>query len=186
MLATTTSREDDSLVAAAAAYGVPVFRGPADDVLLRFVQAARSVGARDIVRATADNPLTDIDAPVRVLKALRESGADHVVEHGLPHGAAVEAMTMDALCRAAIHATDPGDREHVTTMIRRDRERFTPLVVAAPSALHRPELRLTVDTMDDLDFMRGLAASMNGWNGVPELAEAIRAIDASRAESKVA
>ncbi len=80
MLATTDQPEDDALVYAVAPYGVPVFRGPATDVLLRFVQAARSVGARYIVRATADNPLTDIDAPERMLRVLRESGADHVVE----------------------------------------------------------------------------------------------------------
>ena len=186
MLATTTDEDDDVLVAAAESYCVPVFRGPADDVLLRFVLAARSVGARYVVRATADNPLTDIDGPERLLRQLRLSGADHVIEDGLPYGAAVEAMTVDALNRAAIQATDPADREHVTPLIRRDRARFTPLIIEAPRGVRRPELRLSVDTTEDLQFMRRLAARMHDWTGVPELAQAIRAIDAAKAESLVA
>ena len=186
MLATTTSEEDDVLVAAATSYCVPVFRGPADDVLARFVLAARSVGARYVVRATADNPLTDIDGPERLLRQLRLSGADHVIEAGLPYGAAVEAMTVDALNRAALQATDPADREHVTPLIRRDRDRFTPLVIEAPLGVRRPELRLSVDTTEDLQFMRRIAARMHDWAGVPELAQAIRTIDALRAESMVA
>ncbi len=186
MLATTTSREDDPLAAAAAAYCVPVFRGPDEDVLLRFALAARSVDARYVVRATADDPLIDIDGPERVLKALRESGADHVIEDGLPYGTAVEAITVDALNRAAIIATDRTDREHVTPLIRRDRERFVPLVTEAPLNVRRPELRLTVDTAADLQFMRDLAAQMQNWTTVPELSQAIRIIDATRAESRVA
>ena len=95
-------------------------------------------------------------------------------------------MTVDALTRAAIQATDPADREHVTPLIRRDRARFTPLIIQAPRGVRRPELRLSVDTAEDLQFMRRIAARMHNWTGVPELAQAIRAIDAARAESMVA
>ena len=102
MLATTLAADDDCLVAAAAPYGIPVFRGPEHDVLLRYVHAARSMGARYVVRATADNPAIDIDGPERVLRDLRASGADYVVEAGLPYGACVEAITTDALNRAAL------------------------------------------------------------------------------------
>ena len=52
------------------------------------------MGARYVVRATADNPAIDIDGPERVLQQLRASGADYVVEAGLPYGACVEAVTL--------------------------------------------------------------------------------------------
>ena len=55
VLATTTNQEDDVLVATAAKYGVMAFRGSADDVLSRYVQAAQSIEARLVVRATGDN-----------------------------------------------------------------------------------------------------------------------------------
>ena len=42
-------------------------------------------------------------------------------------------------------ATDPYDREHVTSFLRRDR-RFRALDALAPGDVRRPDLRLTVDT----------------------------------------
>lgn len=185
MLATTTNPLDDVLVTAAVPYGIPVFRGSENDVLSRYVLAARSMGARFVVRATADNPAIDIDGPERVLRELRATGADYVVEGDLPHGACVEAMTTDALNRAALAATDPYDREHVTPFIRRE-SRFHSLTTSAPPAVRRPELRVTVDTPEDLAFMRALAARMNNWAGEPELTQIIRTIDALAVEAKVA
>lgn len=169
LLATTAKQEDDVLVASAAKYGIPAFRGPEDDVLSRFVLAARSVGARYVVRATGDNPAVDIGGPARVLAALRETNADHVVEDDLPYGGAVEGVTVDALMRASELATDAADREHVTPLIRRDGDRFTALRIAAPMNLRRPDVRVTVDTAGDLSFMRDVAAQINNWTFEPEL-----------------
>jgi spore coat polysaccharide biosynthesis protein SpsF (cytidylyltransferase family) len=169
LLATTTNQEDDVLVATAARYGVPSFRGPADDVLSRFVLAAQSVGACFVVRATADNPAVDIGGPNRVLAALRSTNADHVIEDGLPYGGAVEGVRVDALVRASRLATTAADREHVTPWIRRDRTRFTAVQIPAPACVRRPELRVTVDTIDDLTFMQDVATRMNNWCDEPEL-----------------
>jgi len=169
LLATTINQEDDVLVATAAKYGVAAFRGPADDVLSRFVLAAQSVGARFVIRATGDNPAVDMDGPDRVLAALRSTSADHVIEEGLPYGGAVEGVTADALMRASALASNSADREHVTPWIRRDHDRFTALRVAAPPSLRHPEIRVTVDTNDDLMFMRSVSVHMNNWFNEPEL-----------------
>lgn len=169
LLATTTNQEDDVLVAAAAKYGVATFRGPADDVLTRYVLAAQSVGARYVIRATGDNPAVDIGGPNRVLAALRSTRADHVIEDGLPYGGAVEGVTLDALVRSSELATDSADREHVTPWIRRDRARFTAVQISAPAVLRRPEVRVTVDTHNDLWFMQNVASRLDGWSNEPEL-----------------
>ena len=50
--------------------------------------------------APADNPAVDVDAPGRLVHWLTTRGAEYVSERGLPYGAAVEAMTADALRRA--------------------------------------------------------------------------------------
>ena len=169
LLATTTNQEDDVLVAMAAKYGVATFRGPDDDVLSRYVLAAQSVGARFVVRATGDNPAVDIGGPDRALAALRSTNADHVIEEGLPYGGAVEGVTVDALTRASSLATVAADREHVTPWIRRDRERFHALQMPAPAGLRHPDVRVTVDTEDDLSFLQDVAARMNNWTDEPEL-----------------
>lgn len=156
VVATTTKSEDDCLAAAAEGLGAYVFRGSELDVLDRYAQAARHFELHRVVRATADNPAMDIEAVGRTLMLLDRTGADHVAEHGLPHGAAVEAMRGDALLRAAELATEPYDREHVTPLLRRPGGPFFALAALAPGYLRRPSLRLTVDTDDDLVFMQKL------------------------------
>lgn len=156
VLATTTLPEDDRLVSEAAACGAAVVRGPVDDVLARFVIAACEHGARYVIRATADNPAVDMDAPARVLEALLQHDADYVSERGLPIGAAVEGVRVDALLRAARETQSPYDREHVTPYIRTRADQFAVVHVDAPTPLRRPTLRLTVDTPADLQSMRHL------------------------------
>src|SRR5262245_14423266 len=186
LLATTTNQEEDVLVAMAAKYGVAAFRGPGDDVLSRFVLAARSVGARFVVRATGDNPAVDISGPDRVLAALRSTEADHVIEDGLPYGGAVEGVTVDALVRASALASDPADREHVTPWIRRDRGRFKALQIPAPVSVRRPDVRVTVDNNDDLSFMRRIADRMKNWSDEPELQHIINVATSLAAEARCA
>ncbi len=158
VLATTDRPEDDRLAAVAEGLGVAVHRGEADDVLARMLAAAEVFDLDPIVRATGDNPAVDVQAPGRVLEALRAARADYVVEQGLPYGAAVEAVTRDALRTAAREAHEPADREHVTTWIRRQTDRFRMLYPDAPAPLRRPDLRLTVDLPEDLDYVRTLFA----------------------------
>ena len=155
VLTTTSKAEDDCLVEVATSLKAHVFRGSELDVLHRFAQAARHFELHRVVRATADNPATDIDAVSRTLALMDRTGSDHVVEYGLPYGAAVESIRGSALLDAAARATDPADREHVTPLIRRG-PGFKALAALAPGHLRRPGLRLTVDTEDDLSFMQRL------------------------------
>ncbi len=177
VLATTDRPEDDALEKVAERAGVRTFRGPAHDVLKRVVLAARALEIDYVVRATADNPVVDIDAPARVLNLIAAIGADHVTESDLPYGAAVEAVTFDALVRADQLAKDAADREHVTSIIRRDRTCFNAVTLCAPRALRRPELRLTVDTAADLEYMRRLTHALGDPLNEPSLADVIRAAD---------
>lgn len=156
VLATTGSPEDDALEAIATRLGVPTFRGAVNDVLGRFVGAAEHFDLDPIVRATGDNPGVDIQAPGRLLSALRDARADYVREEGLPFGAGVEAFTAEALRQAAARARSSYDREHVTTFMRRHPDLFRVQELAAPAPLWRPLLRLSVDTRQDLDWVREL------------------------------
>lgn len=180
IVATTTNAEDDRIELEAGRLGAPIFRGPADDVLRRYVQVATEWRLTAVVRATADNPAVDPDGPTRTLALLERTGADHVVEHGLPIGGAVEAVSVSALRRAAELATDAYDREHVTPLIRRD-ERFLALPALAPAGVRCPGLRLTVDTAADLAFVRRVFAYAGETPGeVVELADLIAAANRTR------
>lgn len=183
VLATTTLLEDDLLCDEADRLGIAVLRGSADDVLGRYAFAASLLGVPAIVRATADNPAVDLDAATRTLDILQRSGADYVVDYGLPVGATVEAMAVPALVRAAALATEPYDREHVTPFIRRD-GRSRAIDAVAPSDRRRPDLRLTVDTADDLDYLRRIYHEAGPSESPWPLTALIAAADRIRARAE--
>jgi spore coat polysaccharide biosynthesis protein SpsF len=177
LVVATTDRDEDLPIAhAAGSLGVAVYRGPADDVLGRFVGAAQTFGFTEIIRATADNPFVDLDAPLRTSRARRRAAADHAVERGLPVGTAVEAVSRDALVRAHALATEAYDREHVTSLVRRD-PRFRALRAVAPGHLRESSLRLTVDTAGDLATAREIDAVLAGRRELPGLAAIIQAAE---------
>jgi spore coat polysaccharide biosynthesis protein SpsF len=174
IVATTTSSDDDVLATEARRLDAPVVRGPVSDVLARFVLVADTFNLTTLIRATADNPAVDMDAPRRTLDLLERTSAAHVVEHGLPYGTAVEAIACDQLRQAAAEATDPYDREHVTPFLKRDR-RFRAIDALAPATVRCPSLRLTVDTPEDLEFVRRVYAFSSPGQGPAPLSELILA-----------
>lgn len=184
VLATTMNREDDTLAAVAIGQGVPVVRGPEADVLRRFLMVAERFGAEYIIRAKANSPAVDIDAPRRVLQTLIGTDVDYVTESGLPWGAAVEAVTVDALHRADAMAADASDREHVTQLVRCNRL-FQALEVAAPVDVRRPDLCLTVDTPHDLVYMRRVLSAFGDDTSALPLSAIVAAADALTLRSEV-
>lgn len=179
VLATTTRPEDQVLLELAARLGIPGTAGPVDDVLARFAAVAQQYpDAEYVVRATGDNPFVDIEAPGRVLKALG-AGADYAVEEALPLGAAVEAVRRDVLLQAQRDAATPYDREHVTPWVRRA-DAVVRVAPTAPEPVRAPDLRLTVDTPDDLVLAQRLAVLLAANGGDPRLAPLRDVIAAAR------
>jgi spore coat polysaccharide biosynthesis protein SpsF len=152
-----------------------VYRGSDTDVLGRMAGAAEAFDLDPVIRATGDNPAVDIEAAGRALAALNGLHADYVCEDGLPYGAAVEAVTRDALMRAAREARDPDDREHVTTWVKRRSDLWNLAFPAPPMPLRRPDVRVTVDTAADLLFVRSLFARAD--SDEPTLRALIEAAD---------
>jgi len=184
VLATTTLEEDTVLCDLATRLGVAVFRGSDTDVLGRMAGAAEAFDLDPIIRATGDNPAVDIDAAERSLGALNGLHADYVCEDGLPYGAAVEAVTREALMRAAREARDPDDREHVTTWVKKRSDLWNLAFPAPPMPLRRPALRVTVDTPADLAHVRSLFARAGG--GQPSLRALIEAAEPVTQKREVA
>lgn len=156
-VATSDEASDDPLAAYCETLGLPVYRGALADVLDRFHRAALAFGpARTVVRLTADCPLADWTVIDSVIETHETGGFDYTnntdPQRTFPHGLDAEAMRSEALDAAWREAKDPYEREHVTPFLYRHPERFRlgGLTSSAPA----PELRWTVDTPADLDFVR--------------------------------
>ena len=152
LVATTTLAEDDATLAACDALHVPCLRGPADDVLTRYLMAIDDLRDDDlVVRATADNP---IYCPIRTAELIVhhvQRGNDYTYIRDLSHGVP-EVIRAGAL-RLAAATTDSYCREHVTPFLRQQPGILQ--VEELPPTWHgmRPDIRLTVDTPDDVAFV---------------------------------
>lgn len=157
---TSEDASDDPIRALCQELAIPCFRGPLEDVLGRFAQAARVVEPDIVVRVTADCPLIDpevIDRTVHVLVSdprVVYAATRMPDRRTFPIGIDVEAFRCEALERAADIAIERYQREHVTPWFY-DGSQTEPIVhVRSERDLGRH--RWTVDTPEDLAFIRAL------------------------------
>ncbi|RAK69646.1 cytidylyltransferase domain-containing protein [Hymenobacter edaphi] len=169
VVATSTLPADDVLATAAAALGVPVFRGDEADVLGRFQQAAAAHGLDVIVRLTGDNPALDPHYLDEAVGGHLAAGADYTLTTGLPLGTNLEIISRAALERAAAQARLPEEREHVTPYLRRHPEQFRlqTLPLTAPGA--PASLRLTLDYPSDYALLHLLFTTLPAGFGLAEV-----------------
>ena len=158
VIATTFSPADDRVEQAARDLDVDCFRGSEHDVLSRYAGAARWSDADAIVRVTSDCPLLDPDVIDGVVALLdrRCDYASNTHVRSFPRGLDVEALHRDALERIDRMATSSSAREHVTAHVLEAPHRFVTKQLVSP--VDNSDLRWTVDTEEDLETVRRLAA----------------------------
>lgn len=157
--ATGLDPANDPIVAEAGRLGFRVFRGDENDVLARYLGAARLAEADIIMRVTSDCPLIDPVICGAVFRLQAERGADYAANNMprlFPHGLDCEVFTRAALEQAAVATTEPYDREHVTPWLRRHPglKRANLVGPGWPANMHR----WTLDYPEDFAFFEELFA----------------------------
>jgi spore coat polysaccharide biosynthesis protein SpsF len=183
LVATSTERADDRIEGLCLRHRWPCFRGDEKDVLDRYYQAARHVQTRHVVRVTADCPLLCPHQTGLLLEHHLHAGADYthnvtVWGSGMPLGTGGEVITFEALEMSWREGREPHHREHVSEYIYEHPERFRIEKVPAPPELRRPELRLTVDTPEDLELIRAIYDRLYCAGETIRLLDAIALLDA--------
>ena len=163
IVATSTEEADDPIAAYAAAQNVDVIRGDAEDVLQRFIVASNGLAENaSIARFTADNPLYDPEKSEQLWRVHSESEADYTCVDGLSK-VVPEFLKVRCLVDVGRQATEPYDREHVTTWIRRHVGRYRVEAVPGDFEGLRPDLDslFTIDRQDQLEEFERLVASVD-------------------------
>jgi len=174
VVATSTAAGDDVLAAHVEGLGYRCWRGSEDDVMDRFLGAARETGADDLVRVTGDCPLIDPDIVDKVIDAYKRSGVDYcsnTVHRTYPDGLDVEVFRHAALGAAAQQTQEQSDREHVTPFLR-ESGKFTTTFVSEDEDWSN--LRWTVDEQADFTVVKAVfehfAPELHfGWRDVLSL-----------------
>ncbi len=173
VLAIPDDRDNAVLADLAKSMGIDVYAGSLDNVLERYWMAAQRFGGDFIVRITGDNPFTDIACAEKTVQRAIETGADICAPEKLPLGAAVEVIGRAALEAAYREGSEPHQKEHVSPFIKEHPERFR--IERFRIDIDNPfdNLRLTVDTDEDLRLAAEIYAAL--YRGAPlALAEVIR------------
>lgn len=160
-VATTAQDTDDAVVRLCQELGTPVTRGPEADVLDRYWQAAIEHEADPVIRITADCPLIDPDVTREVLQLWEQTRPDYAsntLDRRYPRGLDTEVVSRSALREAWESATEPFEREHVTPFIYLHPERFR--LVGLRNDADESMRRWTVDTAEDLEFVRAIYSDL--------------------------
>lgn len=153
VLATTQLEQDDELASLAESKGWNIFRGAADDVLSRYVDASLEHKADLVVRITGDCPLIDsgvVDEVVRMAAGSDAGYLSNIEPPTYPNGLDVEVFPIASLLWASNNTPRIEEREHVTTQLRK-----SPLIKKA-NLYWSHDLsseRWTLDTQEDLEVI---------------------------------
>jgi len=201
IFATTTDPSDDPVAEYCNFSGIPLTRGSLFDVLDRYYQAAKGAKADVVVRITADCPVIDpalIDDVVKTVISEQPSVNSEQFDFACnrlpppfqrtyPIGLDVEVCTFAALEKAWSESTETFHREHVMSYLYEGVKLITDnrslQTGVSPrgfniALLHHTtdfgDYRWTVDTPEDLEFMRQIYSRFDGrddftWKEVLDL-----------------
>lgn len=192
IVATSENENNDQLEAFLRGKGEIVFRGSENDVLDRFIKAAETNEVDGIVRICSDNPFVDWHGVAQLVEKAKECDADYIGFriNGKPSilthfGFWGEFVRLSALRRVAA-TTEKGTpaHEHVTCHIYNHPEEYKCEWIAGPNfLLGRDDIRLTIDTPDDLENAIKVYSDMKAKNDNFTLKDIVAYLD-SREEIK--
>ena len=164
VVATTWLKENKPLIEWAESNNVLcfIYNGPDEDTMARTLAAAKAFHIDHIVRVTPDCPLLEperIGYVVGAYLCLPEN-YDYVSNLGSPDyidGLDVEVFSREALEKAFSMETTDFEKEHSTQILRKSGW-FK--ACSVPMGFTQPWIKLSVDTDDDLEFVRAVYRRM--------------------------
>tara|TARA_Y100001970_G_C14239879_1_gene864217 strand:+ start:664 stop:1395 length:732 start_codon:yes stop_codon:yes gene_type:complete len=163
IVATTKNKIDDQIVELCKILGVKYFRGPENDVLRRYYEAAKFSKAEIIVRVTSDCPLIDPNIIDKIIHTFKKKFplyvyVSNITERTYPRGMDTEVFSFKALKEAHEKATSLSEREHVTPFITENSKNFQIGTIFYES--NESKYRWTVDTKDDFKLIHKIISTL--------------------------
>ncbi len=186
IVATSVNENNDELETFLKLKGELVFRGSENDVIDRFIKAAEANNVDGIVRICSDNPFMDWHGVAQLVEKAKSSDADYIGFHIndkpsiLTHfGFWGEFVRLEALKRVAA-TTEVGTpaHEHVTYHVYNHPDEYKCEWIECPDFLQgRDDIRLTIDTPDDLQNALKVYSDLKSKNENFTLQEVVEYLD---------
>jgi spore coat polysaccharide biosynthesis protein SpsF len=163
---------------------VPIFVGTKPDSLGRFSQALEQYASEDVIRVRGDHLFIDPALIDRLVATAQDHPQCDYVSYCSrdgqpailsPVGVYAEWIRASALHKAARHAKNAEEREHVTRYIYSHPEKFNIRLIPAPPEIDRSDVRLTVEMEEDWDHVltiyEALGPEKMDWRRISNLLE---------------
>lgn len=158
ILCTSTNPQDAPLAKAAMEQGIFYFTGDPDDVLRRLYDAATFFRLDYILSITADDPFFSVEYASRFANEALLTQPDYMYAVGLPIGAGLYGIRYEAL-QTVIQFKNRTDTEIWGYWLNRPDLFHVHVFEARPE--ERKDIRLTLDTAEDLAFLQMIGARLD-------------------------
>jgi spore coat polysaccharide biosynthesis protein SpsF len=182
VIATSESPKDDAVEQLARKIGVKCFRGSEDDVLKRVCDAVKFVQGDHIVELWGDTPLIDPKIIDDAVSFYMNSDLDCVgtcLDKTFPWGMSLLVFSYKILAEIEAVSNDPVDRENVSNYIYEHPEKYKTGHLPCPADIRRPEVRLTVDEIHDLELVTKIFEALYPVDPRFDTKDILRFIDAN-------
>jgi len=181
IIATTNHPLDDIIFEIGRNHNLYVYRGSNDNVLHRYINAAKQLKITKIIRICADNPFLDINSLKNQIKNYTKVPVDYwcfslkdktpsILTH---YGFWGEGVSIDALINISNITIDPIFLEHVTNFIYNNPNLFSiHYEIIDPEIESATGIRLTVDTKIDIEIAKEIYKEIESKN-IPFTAQEI-------------
>jgi len=161
-LATSKSPLNDPLIREAEKLGCGWYAGAEQDVVERHIGLCEREGADVVIRVTCDCPLFDIGSANSFVELFKRDYYDFIYVSNLAmlYGTLSECISHKALLEVHNHYRGPA----VSIYIRENMSLFKTRGIEIDRDLCRPEYRLTVDELADLNLVRHIYQALYGGN----------------------
>jgi spore coat polysaccharide biosynthesis protein SpsF len=160
IVATSEDKSDDVLADFLNFNKVEVYRGPLQDVLLRFLEVEEKFNPTAIIRLTGDCPLVMpklIDQMVAQFYKMDIDYLSNTLELSYPDGLDIEIIKSGILVKLNNYELSNSEREHVTLGILNRKNLFSTKCFLNDKNLSH--YRWTVDTFPDFEFVSKVFAN---------------------------
>jgi N,N'-diacetyllegionaminate synthase len=175
ILATTHEDIDNQLISIANREGISYYRGPTENVALRYFEAANRFGLDHFVRVTGDAILCDEEMIDIAIESHVKTSCDVTFMKNMPFGTHKEVVSLNALKIIIEAASNSSNTEYLEFYL--ENNRYFNINYVDSGYEFNPQLRMTLDYEEDLQFFNMLFKHFNKINPGFNLREALEWLD---------
>lgn len=158
IVATSLLEKDDVVEQWCESNNIACYRGSEEDVLKRYVEAAKPYQPHYIIRVTADCPFVDYEMASEMVTLMQNEKVEIIdIEGSLPRGLAVEIISYESLKKIEKISSESRHREHVTYYAYEFENQFTRSEYVPSQEIQQEQFRITLDTEEDYHLLKEVA-----------------------------